>query len=87
MRTAYYIMLASHIVLAMVMGPLILMTLQLALRGDVERHRKWARWTFPIWYYVSVTGVLIYFFIYVWYPASATENRSRACLSVCRDQV
>jgi putative membrane protein len=72
MRTIYYIMLASHIVLAMIMGPLILRTFLLALRGDIERHRKWARWTFPIWYYVSVTGVLIYFFIYVWYPGTST---------------
>jgi uncharacterized membrane protein YozB (DUF420 family) len=72
MRTIYYIMLATHIVLAVIMVPLILRTLQLALRRDVDRHRKWARWTFPIWYYVSVTGVLIYFFIYVWYPSTPT---------------
>jgi uncharacterized membrane protein YozB (DUF420 family) len=74
MRTIYYIMLVSHIVLAMVMGPLILRTFQLARRRDIDRHRKWARWTFPIWYYVSVTGVLIYFFIYVWYPGTPTSE-------------
>ena len=76
MRTIYYSMLATHIVLAMVMGPLILRTFWLALHHDIDRHRKWARWTFPIWYYVSVTGVLIYFFIYVWYPTVVTDTSS-----------
>jgi putative membrane protein len=72
MRTIYYTMLITHIVLAMAMGPLILRTFWLAMRHDITRHRKWARWTFPIWYYVSVTGVIIYFSIYVWYPAPPT---------------
>jgi putative membrane protein len=60
-------MLASHIALAMLIVPLVLTTLTLALRDKRERHRAWARWTFPIWYYVSVTGVLIYLFLYVWW--------------------
>jgi putative membrane protein len=63
-------MLVSHILLAMVIVPLILVTLTLALRGSFERHRRWARWTFPLWYYVSVTGVLVYFFLYQWWPAA-----------------
>jgi uncharacterized membrane protein YozB (DUF420 family) len=67
LRTVYYLMLVTHIILAMVMGPLILRTLWLAMKGRLEQHRKWARWTFPIWYYVSVTGVLIYLFLYVWF--------------------
>lgn len=66
-RAIYYAMLLTHIVLAMVMAPLILRTLYLALIGKLEQHRKWARWTFPIWAYVSVTGVLIYLFLYVWF--------------------
>lgn len=66
-RTVYYIMLASHIALAMLIVPLVLTTLTLAIRGKREKHRAWARWTFPIWYYVSVTGVLIYLFLYVWW--------------------
>ena len=41
-----------------------------ALRGDYPRHKAWARWTFPVWYYVSVTGVLVYFFLYRWWPAT-----------------
>lgn len=70
-RTVYFTMLISHILLAMVIVPLILTTLTLALRGRFDRHRKWARWTFPLWYYVSATGVLVYFFLYRWWPAAA----------------
>src|SRR5262245_33747147 len=59
--TVYYVMLFSHIVLAMTIAYLVPRTFLLALRGEFVRHRRWARWTFPIWYYVSVTGVLVYF--------------------------
>jgi putative membrane protein len=69
-RPVYFAMLLSHILLALVMVPLILTTLTLALRKRFDRHRQWARWTFPLWYYVSVTGVLIYFFLYRWWPAA-----------------
>jgi putative membrane protein len=54
-------------VLAILILPLILTTLTLAIRGKRDKHKAWARWTFPIWYYVSVTGVLIYMFLYVWW--------------------
>lgn len=67
-RGFYYAMLFSHIVLAMVIVPLILVTLAHAIGGRVERHRAWARWTFPLWMYVSVTGVLVYFMLYQWFP-------------------
>lgn len=66
-RTVYYSMLVSHIILAALIVPLILITLRLAIKGQREKHRAWARWTFPIWYYVSVTGVLIYCFLYQWF--------------------
>lgn len=66
-RDIYYIMLASHIILAMAIVPLVLTTLTLAIRGNRQRHKLWARWTFPIWYYVSITGVLVYFFLYHWF--------------------
>lgn len=66
-RTVYYGMLISHIFLAMLIVPLVLVTLTLAIRGKRESHKRWARWTFPIWYYVSVTGVLIYAFLYHWW--------------------
>jgi len=68
-RPVYFTLLISHILLAMVIVPLILVTLTLALRGQFQRHRAWARWTFPLWYYVSVTGVLVYLFLYQWWPA------------------
>lgn len=70
-RNVYFAMLASHVLLALVIVPLILTTLTFALRGRIDRHRAWARWTFPMWYYVSVTGVLVYFFLYQWWPAAA----------------
>jgi len=70
-RPVYFALLISHVLLAMVIVPLILVTLTLALRGRVERHRAWARWTFPLWYYVSVTGVLVYCFLYQWWPPVA----------------
>ena len=66
-RSIYYTMLVSHIVLAILIVPLVLTTLSLAIRDKRDRHKSWARWTFPIWYYVSVTGVLIYLFLYVWW--------------------
>ena len=66
-RVFYYVMLISHIILAMLIVPLVLTTLTLAIKGKREKHRAWARWTFPIWYYVSVTGVLVYCFLYQWF--------------------
>lgn len=67
-RPVYYTMLISHIILAIVIVPLVLRTLWLARSARFEEHRHWARRTFPLWYYVSVTGVLIYFFLYQWWP-------------------
>lgn len=69
-RMIYYPMLISHIILAMVIVPLVLRTLYLAVKGRFDSHRKWARVTFPLWYYVSITGVLVYFFLYQWFPAN-----------------
>ena len=66
-RSIYYTMLVTHIILAILIVPLVLTTLSLAIRGKRDRHKSWARWTFPIWYYVSVTGVLIYLFLYIWW--------------------
>ncbi|HKI99858.1 MAG TPA: DUF420 domain-containing protein [bacterium] len=67
-RAVYFAILISHIVLAMAVVPLVLVTLYRALRGRFERHRAIARWTFPLWLYVSVTGVLVYLMLYVWFP-------------------
>jgi len=68
-RTIYYTMLITHIVLAIAIAYLVPRTFLLAIGGQIERHRKWARVTFPIWYYVSITGVLVYFFLYQWWPS------------------
>jgi putative membrane protein len=66
----YYVMLVTHIILAIAIAYLVPRTFYLALKSQIERHRVWAKWTYPIWYYVSVTGVLVYFFLYVWWPAA-----------------
>jgi putative membrane protein len=71
LRGFYYIMLLTHIVLAMAIAWLVPRTFWFAIKGDFETHKKWARITFPIWFYVSVTGVLVYFFLYQWWPAGA----------------
>jgi putative membrane protein len=63
-RAVYYPMLVSHIILAAAIVPLALTTVYRALRGNFERHVRIARWTLPIWLYVSVTGVLVYWMLY-----------------------
>lgn len=69
-RTFYLAMLTSHTILAMTVVPLAIITVINGLKMRVERHRRVAVWTFPIWMYVSVTGVLVYFFLYQWYPSA-----------------
>ncbi len=69
-RALYFFILWTHIPLAASIAWLVPRTFLFAIRGDFERHKRWARWTFPIWYYVSVTGVLVYFFLYQWWPAA-----------------
>ena len=66
-RPFYFAMLTSHTILAVAVVPLVLASLILGLRGNFARHRPIARWTYPIWLYVSVTGVLIYFMVYHWF--------------------
>lgn len=69
LRAFYYTLLISHIVLAIAIAYLVPRTFLFALKGDYATHKRWAKFTFPIWYYVSVTGVLVYFFLYRWWPA------------------
>ena len=64
LRATYLAVLVSHMILAIVMLPMILRTLYLALNKRFVEHRKIARWTYPIWVYVSVTGVLVYVMLY-----------------------
>jgi putative membrane protein len=69
-RTLYLSILTSHTILAVVVLPLAILSVWNGLKMRVENHRRVAKWTFPIWMYVSVTGVLVYFFLYQWFPAS-----------------
>jgi putative membrane protein len=70
-RPVYFTLLGSHIVLAAVIVPLVLLTLWFALRGNFERHPLIARWTLPVWLYVSVSGVVIYLLgFHLYLPAS-----------------
>src|SRR5690348_13308868 len=63
-RPVYFSILISHTVLAAAILPLVIITLSRALTGHFDRHRAIARWTYPIWLYVSVTGVVIYLMLY-----------------------
>ena len=65
-RPLYYTLLISHVVLAVVQVPLILRTIWLGLKDRRVPHRKWAKVTWPIWLYVSVTGVVVYLMLYHW---------------------
>ncbi len=63
-RPVYFTLLTSHTILAAAIVPLVLITLTRALRDRFDRHRVIARWTLPLWFYVSVTGVVIYWLLY-----------------------
>ncbi|HTR68413.1 MAG TPA: DUF420 domain-containing protein [Terriglobales bacterium] len=66
-RPVYFSILISHTILAVVIVPLVLITLVRGLRERFDRHRVIARWTYPLWLYVSVTGVVVYFMLYHWF--------------------
>lgn len=70
LRAFYYMMLLTHIILAIAIAYLVPRTFLFAIKGDIVSHKRWARFTFPIWLYVSVTGVLVYLFLYQWWPAT-----------------
>ncbi len=72
-KALYLIMLLTHVVLAAINLPMVLRVLWLARKQDWDRHKRWARWTFPIWLYVSVTGVLVYLVLYQWNPLPLVE--------------
>ncbi len=63
-RPLYFTILTSHTILAIIIVPMILITLSRALREQFDRHQAIARWTFPLWLYVSVTGVVVYLMLY-----------------------
>jgi uncharacterized membrane protein YozB (DUF420 family) len=63
-RILYFTILISHTTLAIVIVPMVLITLSRGLRGQFDRHRIIARWTYPLWLYVSVTGVIVYLMLF-----------------------
>ena len=67
MRYLYFFILITHIVLSGIIIPLVLFTMYRGLTGQYEKHKKIARWTFPIWMYVAITGVLVYVFMHPYY--------------------
>ena len=69
-RAVYFFVLVTHIILAAAIVPLVAVTVVRALRGDFARHRRIARWTYPLWLYVSVTGVVVYLMLYHFYRPS-----------------
>ena len=69
-RPVYFTILISHVTLAMVIVPMAIVTLSRGLGGRYPQHRVIARWTWPLWMYVSITGVLVYFMLYQWFPHS-----------------
>ena len=69
-RTVYFAILIPHVTLAIVIVPMVIITLSRGLRARYDRHRAIARWTWPLWMYVSVTGVIVYFMLYQWFPHS-----------------
>jgi len=68
-RPVYFVLLTTHTVLAVVIVPMILVTLRRAWLEQFDRHRVIARWTLPLWFYVSVTGVIVYLMVYQIYAA------------------
>jgi len=70
-RSIYFAILISHTILAATVPPLAGITLYRGLKLRVEKHRRIARWTYPIWLYVSVTGVIVYLMLYHLYPPAA----------------
>jgi len=72
-KTLYFLILGTHTPLAAIVLPLVIVTVVRALQARYESHRRWARWTAPIWLYVSVTGVLVYLMLYVWFPPALRD--------------
>jgi len=68
-KITYLLILFSHMALAVVLVPFVIRALQLALRGEFARHLRVVKWAWPIWMYVSVTGVIVYFMLYHLGPA------------------
>ena len=77
-RPVYFTMLITHVILAVAIVPLAIVTLNRALSARFDAHRRIARWTWPLWMYVSVTGVLVYLFVYKIYGPPLMPTASAA---------
>ncbi|HEY1171168.1 MAG TPA: DUF420 domain-containing protein [Verrucomicrobiae bacterium] len=80
-RPIYLVILLTHTILAVVIVPMVLMTFSRAFKGDFERHKKIARWTWPLWMYVSTTGVIIYLLLYQIFPQPKSAPLKEAVTS------
>ena len=69
-KALYYVVLFTHIPGAIISFPMILATVWFAIRGNFDSHRRWARRTWPLWMYVSITGVLVYLMLYKIWPST-----------------
>lgn len=76
-RPVYFTILLTHTVLAAAVVPMVAATVLPALRRRWDRHKRIARWTLPVWLYVSVTGVLVYLLLYQWFPSSELHRIGR----------
>ena len=83
-RAVYFTLLTSHTILAVVIVPMILVTLRRAWLEKFDRHRVIARWTLPLWFYVSVTGVIVYVLLYQVYPPRVGQGREAEAATVLR---
>ena len=72
-RYLYFSILIPHVLLAFINLPMIFATVIPALRGRFEVHKRFARWTLPVWLFVSVTGVLVYLMLYQWFPPAVAQ--------------
>jgi putative membrane protein len=77
-RPAYFTILISHVMLAAAIVPLVMVTLWRALRGNFRRHRRIALWTWPVWIYVSITGVVVYLMCYQLYPPGYSKSVTKS---------
>src|SRR5271163_4098499 len=73
-RPVYFVLLTSHTILAILIVPLILITLRRAWLQRFDKHKIIAKWTLPLWFYVCVTGVIVYLMVYQIYPPSRTQR-------------
>ena len=76
-RPLYYVIAITHFILAFTILPLVILTVIPALRARFDSHRRMGLFTMPIWLYVSVTGVIVYFMLYQWFPSTHLDELKR----------